>query len=145
MRVAVDLAWERATAGRWHRRRADPAEAPWEVIYPAQPYLEQGLVASPPPFSKTVLYSELDEGNTGGWYEAGKEPQDAATPLYVSEPYGGGDALRLETVVAAGGWTSTAPDMVLNGRKFSLACTGGPTALASFAFTITDFLFSINL
>jgi len=71
--------------------------APWEVTFPTGPYLEQAQLASNP-FGETLLYSEFHKDSPETWYPIGEEPLDATTPFYVSRPYGGGDALRVERV-----------------------------------------------
>jgi len=89
--------------------------APWEVIYPAAPYLEQSQVVSNP-FGKTLLYWELDKENPDEWYDPTNIPYDVTTPLYVTSPYGGAGGIRHEAVVPAGGWTATAPDIARLGN-----------------------------
>lgn len=103
-KLVLDPLGMTSTAGGFTRRRSPNR---YEVVFPGGGYLEQTVPdVIVTPFSKTNLFVPSDDGEPA---YSGARPVDAdATPTYVSGPYGG---LRLESVVPAGGWVSTAVDL----------------------------------
>lgn len=98
-----------STSAGVSRRRSPNRD---EVVFVGGPYLEvMEPQVLPTPFSKTVLFEASTSGVPASYY-AGSAPVDAtAAPAYATGPYGGAGRIRLEPVVPAGGWVSTAVDL----------------------------------
>lgn len=111
-RLVLDPLQMRYSDGAFTRR---PCPHRYQVTFVGGSYLEQVSPAlGSNPFAETVLFDAKYTEGVDDVYADGDLPPDAyLSPAFVTGPYGGRNAggFRLEAVVAAGGWVSTAVDL----------------------------------